>query len=105
MQALRYPACVVSLTSRLGEVMKLARAERGWTQTDMAQRLRVSHATIKKIESGAPGTAFGTIIEACNLLGLSPDPVAQSNEDLRQHALKYTPKRVRRKLLRPELDV
>lgn len=105
MEAIKYPTSVLSLASRFGELMRLARAERGWTQTEMAERLRVSGTTIKKIESGAPGTAFGTIIEACNLLGLSPDPAAGSNEDVRQHALKYAPKRVRRKLSRPELDV
>lgn len=85
--------------------MRLARAERGWTQTKMAERLRVSAATIKKIEAGAPGTDFGTIIKACHLLGLSPDPAAGRNEGVLQHALKYAPKRVRRKPSRPELDV
>jgi len=105
MEAPKYPASVLSLASRFGEAMRLARAERGWTQAEMAERLRVSSTTIKKIESGAVGTAFGTIIEACDLLGMSPDPAAGRNADMRQHALKYAPKRVRRKLSRPELDV
>ena len=92
--------------ARLGEGIRLARAERGWTQVELAQRLGASPMTIKKIESGASGTAIGTILEVCALLNVSPDPDRNSEGVHRAvRARTGIPQRVRRKSLRPELDV
>jgi transcriptional regulator with XRE-family HTH domain len=102
----RYPESVRAQLARLGEGVRLARAERGWTQVELAERLGTSPMTVKKIESGAPGTAFGTILEVCSLLNISPDPDRNSQDLNRSIGARVgIPQRVRRKRIRQELDV
>ena len=83
--------------------MRLARAERGWTQRELAQRLGIGELTVKNIEAGAPGTAFGTVLEVSSLLNISPDPQCEPARELT--AGLDLPRRVRKRRLRPELDV
>lgn len=99
-----HPLSVTAALSRFGQSVRFARADRGWTQIDLAARLGVSPVTLKKIEAGSPGTAFGTILELCGLLGLSPDPDSAANATADLQRAK-PPRRVKAKRVRPELEV
>lgn len=54
----------------LGQQIREARHRRGWTAAELATRLGVSPATVKAVETGAPGTAIGTVFNAAVLVGL-----------------------------------
>lgn len=54
----------------LGQQVREARHERGWTAADLAHRLGISPVTVRAIESGAPGTAIGTVLNAAVLVGV-----------------------------------
>lgn len=54
----------------LGSQIRLARHARKWTAKDLAVRAGVSPRTILAIESGAPGTAIGTVFNAAVLVGV-----------------------------------
>jgi transcriptional regulator with XRE-family HTH domain len=54
----------------LGQRIKVARIERGWTMADVASRSLTSTPTIRNIEAGAPGTAIGTVFQVAYLLGV-----------------------------------
>lgn len=54
----------------LGTQIRLARRDRGWTAAELASRLGVSPPTVHAIESGAPGTAIGTVFNAALLVGV-----------------------------------
>ncbi|MDN5745050.1 MAG: helix-turn-helix domain-containing protein [Nocardioidaceae bacterium] len=54
----------------LGQQVRQARHERGWTAAELAHRLGVSHVTVRAIENGAAGTAIGTVLNAAVLVGV-----------------------------------
>ena len=54
----------------LGSRVRLARRERGWKATDLAERVGVSPTTIRKVEHGDPTVALGTAFEAATLVGV-----------------------------------
>lgn len=54
----------------LGRQIRLARHERNWTAAELAARVGVSPKTILAVESGATGTAIGTVLNAAVLVGL-----------------------------------
>lgn len=92
----------------LGAAVRVARHERGWTQAELATRTGTGVVTIIKIEGGSPGVAFGTILQVCLILNLSPDPVQNAPTASQQRALNTIAgrrKRVRKPLSDPDLDV
>jgi transcriptional regulator with XRE-family HTH domain len=54
----------------LGQRIKIARIQRGWTVADVARRSLTSVPTVRKIEAGAPGTAIGTAFHMAFLLAV-----------------------------------
>lgn len=54
----------------LGQQIRLARHDRGWTIDDLAGRVGVSAPTISGIEKGTPGTAIGTVFDTATILGV-----------------------------------
>lgn len=55
----------------LGQRIKIARIERGWTVADLASRGLTSAPTIRKIEAGSTGTSIGTVFQVAYLLGVA----------------------------------
>ena len=55
----------------LGARVRLARRERRWKATDLAERVGVSPTTIRKVERGDPTVALGTAFEAATLVGVA----------------------------------
>ena len=54
----------------LGNQIAIARAERGWTQAELALRSGISHVTMTRIEDGVPGTAIGTVFQVAHIVGV-----------------------------------
>lgn len=46
------------------------RRERGWTATELAERLGVSAQTLRRLERGSPTVAVGLVFEAALLCGV-----------------------------------
>ncbi|MEK6347416.1 MAG: helix-turn-helix transcriptional regulator [Burkholderia sp.] len=92
--------------NKLGADLALARRRRHLTQASMAERLRVSEVTVRRMERGDAGVSIGTIALALfvlgeldkigNLLDTSTDTIGLSlmNEQL--------PLRVRKKRVTPD---
>jgi transcriptional regulator with XRE-family HTH domain len=55
----------------LGAQIARARRERGWTATDLAQRVGISTRTVSHLEHGSPKVALGIAFEAATLLGIN----------------------------------
>ncbi len=53
--------------AKLGEFLRLARKRRAWRQEDVAQRLKVSVDTIKRVEKGNKGVSIGIILDLFSL--------------------------------------
>ena len=70
---------------RLGDAISRARRRRQFTQQDLASRIGASMTTVKRMESGHPGTAivhiaralqvFGELDKLDQILDLACDPV------------------------------
>jgi len=60
-----------STVSYLGKLIKLARKERGISQSELMERVGIgSRVTIKKIEDGDTSVAIGSVFECCFVLGI-----------------------------------
>ena len=55
----------------LGDRVRLARRDRRWKATELAERVGVSPTTIRKVERGDPTVALGTAFEAAALVGVA----------------------------------
>ncbi len=60
--------CIVLKT--LGAMIKAARLEQAYSQSDLAQRLNVSRYTVMAIEKGDPSVSVGSMFEACTIIGI-----------------------------------
>ncbi len=54
----------------LGQLIKVARKERGLSQADLAMRLGLGRHTVMSIEKGDPKVAVGAVFEAAATLGV-----------------------------------
>jgi DNA-binding XRE family transcriptional regulator len=57
---------------RIGALIRDARATRGFTQSELARRLRVSPTTVRAAEQGDPAVAIGILASLLWLLGVGP---------------------------------
>ena len=84
----------------LGRRIRLARMRRRMTVKELAERVGVTHTTIRRIERGSLSVAVGVVFEAASVLGVAlfdEDP-ARVGLEARQVAsdLALLPKRVRK---------
>lgn len=56
----------------LGALVRQARLARRWTLAELAERARISPATLKRIEKGAPSVSLGALLSVFERLGLLP---------------------------------
>lgn len=54
----------------LGARVRLARRERRWTLQELAERVGVTHVTMRKVERGDLTVALGLAFEAAAVLGV-----------------------------------
>jgi transcriptional regulator with XRE-family HTH domain len=77
----------------LGDRLRAARLRRKLTQAMLAERVGVAVPTLRKLESGDPGTSLATVIRVLQVLGLAQDIDLLGAQDtlgraLQDHALK-----------------
>lgn len=63
------PLPVARALKKLGQDLALARRRRRISQESMAERIRTSVATLRRLERGDPRIAIGTITRAFQVLG------------------------------------
>lgn len=68
-RAAALPAPIARALKKLGADIALARRRRHLTQESMAERLRISEATVRRMEHGDAGISIGTIAQAFFVLG------------------------------------
>lgn len=54
----------------LGDMIRVARLERGMSQSNLAGRINVSRYSIMAIEKGDPKVAIGIVLEAAVIVGI-----------------------------------
>jgi transcriptional regulator with XRE-family HTH domain len=95
-----YSPLTVEAARLLGARIRAARRERRWTVDELAERVGVTHPTIRKIERGDLTVSLGSAFEAAALLGIplfGDDPDRRSIEAGRlEDRLAVLPRRVRR---------
>lgn len=79
---------------RLGDLMRSARARRGFTQAELAERLQVSPTTVRAAEQGDPRVAAGILLSLLWVLGIGPIAKSLADHPALQPALQ-SKKRVR----------
>lgn len=58
--------------AHIGELVRQARLARAWTQQALAERARISLATLKRMEGGAVEVSLGGWLSVFECLGLLP---------------------------------
>lgn len=85
----------------LGEHISIARRKRNWTQSELAERCRLSLDTIKRAEKGVPTLSFAAMIMILDRLGKSSavDELLKPELDMDGNQIleNSLPKRIRRK--------
>lgn len=100
------PAPVARALEKLGADLALARRRRRLTQASMAERLRVSEATVRRMEHGDSGISLGTIAQAFFVLG-ELDKITRlldtASDDIGLSLMnEQLPQRVRKKRVKPD---
>lgn len=54
----------------MGELIKLGRKQRQWTEKNLAERAGISRATLQKIENGEMSCSVGSVFEVAALVGV-----------------------------------
>lgn len=62
-----------SLNIAIGNRIKLARENMGWTQEELAEKIDLSTQFISTIERGVAGASLGTVIRLCDVLNVSSE--------------------------------
>jgi transcriptional regulator with XRE-family HTH domain len=65
-----YSPVTVDAALLLGARVQLARRERRWTLQELAERVGVTHSTMRKVERGDLTVALGVAFEAAAVLGV-----------------------------------
>lgn len=66
-----YSPVAVEAARLLGARVRLARRERRWTLQELADRVSVTHVTMRKVERGDLSVGLGVAFEAAALVGVS----------------------------------
>ena len=61
--------------------VRLLRAERGWTQSDLAERLRVSRQTINSIENGKYDPSLPLAFKIASAFGRTIEEIFNPPDD------------------------
>lgn len=65
-----YSPATIEAAQLLGARVRLARRERRWTIQELADRVGVTHVTIRKVERGDLTVGLGVAFEAAAVLGV-----------------------------------
>jgi len=70
------------------ERLKSEREKKGWSQTDLAEKIHVSRQSVSKWETGKNYPSIEVIIDLSDLFGITIDELLRSDEDLKIRKLK-----------------
>ena len=62
----------MDLARRLADVLRTMREDAGLSQVEMAKRLRISRATLNRLESASQNTTLATLGQLCRALRCEP---------------------------------
>jgi len=80
----------------LAQRLRMARAYRGWSQTELATRAKIHSVQISKLERGIiKETSTGTLRALCQALGVSPGYLLGLSEDMEVREVDPSPRRRR----------
>src|SRR4051794_16752743 len=65
-----YSSYTLEAVQLLGELIRISRRGRGWTQVELAERAGISRRTLQKIERGDPAATIGLVFELAALVGV-----------------------------------
>ncbi len=57
----------------MGENIRIARTQKGYTQDKLAELLNTSDKFISMVERGASGLSITTLVNLCNILNIEPN--------------------------------
>ncbi len=98
MKKFETPTRVKTRMRALGDLIRAARQDRGFTQAQLAERTGTSRPTINRIESGKSNVVWGTVMTICWILDIPTDPeVIDSNDKTRLLTTSSTIERIRSK--------
>ncbi len=66
-----YSSATVEAAGLLGARVRLARRERRWTLQELADRVGVTHVTMRKVERGDLTVGLGVAFEAAAVVGVT----------------------------------
>lgn len=103
------PLPVVRSLHRLGQAISMARRRRHLTQQDLAERIGTTAHTVRRMETGHPGTAIVHVVRALQVFGELDklDQLLDTPQDTIGLALmdEALPQRVRKSRKTPESGV
>lgn len=70
-------AKIVEMKLALGDSLRRHRIERGWTQLDLARKLKSSQSRVAKLETGALGVTLDLLFRALFAAGVSTEEIAR----------------------------
>ncbi len=79
-------AKIVEMKLALGDSLRRHRIRRGWTQLDLAKKLKSSQSRVAKLETGAPGVSLDLLFRALFAAGVSTGEVARELGSRRRSA-------------------
>lgn len=75
-----------------GERLKKEREKRGWSQTDLAEKIHVSRQSVSKWETGKNYPSIEVIINLSDLFGITIDEMLRSDEELKEKVIRDSKK-------------
>ncbi|WP_099159048.1 helix-turn-helix domain-containing protein [Virgibacillus ndiopensis] len=70
-----------------GERLKIEREKRGWSQTDLAEKIHVSRQSVSKWETGKNYPSIEVIIDLSDLFSITIDELLRSDEELKEKVI------------------
>lgn len=82
----------VSFNAQLGRAIRDARLDRGYTQEELAQALRVTPATVARYELGTRSPSIATLLQIAVLLGTTIEALVPGGQAARTTAVAVDPR-------------
>jgi len=74
------------------ERLKKEREKRGWSQTDLAEKIHVSRQSVSKWETGKNYPSIEVIIDLSDLFGITIDEMLRSDDELKEKVIRDSKK-------------
>ncbi len=75
------------ITIKFSERLKKEREKKGWSQTELAEKIHVSRQSVSKWETGKNYPSIEVIIDLSDLFNITIDDLLRSDEDLKEKVI------------------